>query len=46
MVNYVNTVLVSNLGTGTVLYAAPAAAAALNTPSADAGKFIIYHKLI
>ena len=41
MVNYVNTVLVSNLGTGTVLDAAPAAAAALNTPSADAGKFII-----
>ena len=41
MVNYVNTVLVSNLGTGTVLDAAPAAAAALNTPSADAGKFIV-----
>ena len=41
MVNYVNTVLVSNLNTGTVLDAAPAAASALNTPSADAGKFII-----
>ena len=41
MVNYVNTVLVSNLSTGTVLDAAPAAASALNTPSADAGKFII-----
>lgn len=41
MVNYVNTVLVSNLGTGTVLSVAPAAASALNTPSADAGKFII-----
>jgi len=41
MVNYVNTVLVSNLATGTVLDAAPAAASALNTPSADAGKFII-----
>lgn len=41
MLNYVNTVLVSNLNTGTVLDAAPAAASALNTPSADAGKFII-----
>ena len=41
MVNYVNTVLVSNLATGTVLSVAPAAASALNTPSADAGKFII-----
>ena len=41
MLNYVNTVLVSNLSTGTVLDAAPAAASALNTPSADAGKFII-----
>lgn len=41
MVNYVNTVLVSNLTTGAVLDAAPAFAAALNTASADAGKFII-----
>lgn len=41
MLNYVNTVLVSNLGTGTVLDAAPAAASTFNTPSADAGKFIV-----
>ena len=41
MVNYVNTVLVSNLSTGAVLTAAPAAAASLNSVSADAGKFII-----
>ena len=41
MVNYVNTVLVSNLSTGAVLTAAPAAAASLNAASADAGKFII-----
>lgn len=41
MVNYVNTVLVSNLASGAVLAAAPAAAQKLNTPSADAGKFII-----
>ena len=41
MVNYVNTVLVSNLTTGAVLDAAPAFAFALNTASADAGKFII-----
>ena len=41
MLNYVNTVLVSNLATGTVLDAAPAAASTFNTPSADAGKFIV-----
>lgn len=41
MITYVNTVLVSNLATGAVLSAAPAAAASLNTASADAGKFII-----
>lgn len=44
MVNYVNTVLVSNLAqgaTGTVLSAAPANPQTLNTPSTDAGKFII-----
>ena len=41
MITYVNTVLVSNLATGTLLKAAPAAAASMNTPSADAGKFII-----
>jgi len=41
MVNYVNTVLVSNLATGAVLTAAPAAAASMSSASADAGKFII-----
>ena len=41
MLNYVNTVLVSNLGTGAVLDAAPANAASFNTASADAGKFIV-----
>lgn len=41
MLNYVNTVLVSNLSTGAVLDAAPAAAASLNAASSDAGKFII-----
>ena len=41
MITYVNTVLVSNLASGAVLAAAPAAAQKLNTPSADAGKFII-----
>lgn len=41
MITYVNTVLVSNLASGAVLTAAPAAAQKLNTPSADAGKFII-----
>ena len=40
MITYVNTVLVSNLTTGAVLSAAPAAAASMSTPSADAGKFI------
>ena len=41
MVNYVNTVLVSNLASGAVLTAAPAAASNLHTASTDAGKFII-----
>lgn len=41
MVNYVNTVLISNLATGAVLDAAPAAASSMNAASADAGKFII-----
>ena len=41
MVNYVNTVLVSNLATGAVLTAAPAAAASISAASADAGKFIL-----
>ena len=41
MVNYVNTVLVSNLTSGAVLNAAPAAASSLNSASTDAGKFII-----
>lgn len=41
MVNYVNTVLVSNLTSGAVLNAAPAAADSFNKASADAGKFII-----
>ena len=41
MITYVNTVLVSNLATGTLLSAAPTAAASMNTPSVDAGKFII-----
>ena len=42
MLNYVTTVLVSNLNNASnVLTAAPANASALNTPSADAGKFII-----
>lgn len=41
MLNYVNTVLVSNLSTGTVLDAAPATASTFNTPSADAGKFVV-----
>ena len=41
MVNYVNTVLVSNLASGAVLTAAPSAAASLNAASSDAGKFII-----
>lgn len=41
MVNYVNTVLVSNLGTGAIITAAPGNTGAMNTASADAGKFII-----
>ena len=41
MITYVNTVLVSNLAQGTLKAGAPAAAASMNTPSADAGKFII-----
>ena len=41
MVNYVNTVLVSNLASGAVLTAAPATAASMSTASTDAGKFII-----
>lgn len=41
MVNYVTDVLISNLGSGAVLSAAPASAASLNTASNDAGKWII-----
>lgn len=41
MVNYVNTVLVSNLANGAVITSAPANTGAMNTPSTDAGKFII-----
>ena len=41
MLNYVTTVLISNLSTGAVLSAAPAAAASLNAASTDAGKFIL-----
>lgn len=42
MLNYVTTVLVSNLNNASnLLSIAPANASALNTPSADAGKFII-----
>lgn len=41
MVNYVNTVLVSNLANVSVATAAPGNTGAMNTPSADAGKFII-----
>lgn len=41
MLNYVNTVLVSNLATGVVLTDEPADAAKMSTPSVDAGKFII-----
>lgn len=40
MITYVNTVLVSNLATGAVLSAAPAAASSMAAASADAGKFI------
>lgn len=41
MVNYVNTVLVSNLASGAVLTTAPAAASSMSSASNDAGKFII-----
>lgn len=41
MVNYVNTVLVSNLASGAVLTAAPEAASSMSSASSDAGKFII-----
>lgn len=41
MITYVNTVLVSNLSTGAILTAAPAAASSMAAASADAGKFII-----
>ena len=41
MINYVNTVLVSNLASGAVLTAAPAAAVSMASASDDAGKFII-----
>ena len=41
MITYVNTVLVSNLASGAVLNAAPAAATSMQAVSADAGKFII-----
>ena len=41
MITYVNTVLVSNLATGAVLSAAPAAASSVSAASADAGKFIV-----
>lgn len=41
MVNYVNTVLVSNLSSGAILTAEPAAASSMSAASADAGKFII-----
>lgn len=41
MITYVNTVLVSNLSTGAVLTAEPAAASSMAAASADAGKFII-----
>ena len=40
MVNYVNTVLVSN-GNGDILTSAPANTGSMNQPSTDAGKFII-----
>lgn len=41
MVNYVNTVLVSNLASGNLLSAAPKKADAMSKASDDAGKFII-----
>ena len=40
MITYVNTVLVSNLASGAVIDAAPAAAASMSAVSTDAGKFI------
>ena len=40
MITYVNTVLVSNLASGAVIDAAPAAAASMSAISTDAGKFI------
>ena len=41
MITYVNTVLVSNLASNNLLTEAPQAALALNTASADAGKFVV-----
>lgn len=41
MITYVNNVLISNLAAGTVLSAAPAAASDMDTPSADAGKWVV-----
>ena len=41
MITYVNTVLVSNLNGNVLLSSKPANASKLNTPSADAGKFIL-----
>ena len=41
MITYVNTVLVSSRDSGAVLSAAPATSASMNTPSTDAGKFIL-----
>lgn len=41
MITYVNSVLISNLAAGTVLSAAPAAASDMDTPSADAGKWVV-----
>ena len=41
MVNYVNTVLVSNLSTGAIITSAPSNTGSMNTASTDAGKFII-----
>ena len=41
MVNYVNTVLVSNLAAGAILTSAPGNTGSMKTPSEHAGKFII-----
>lgn len=41
MITYVNTVLVSNVASSNILSAAPSAVASMNTPSTDAGKFLI-----